>query len=382
MCGRGVAAVLGALVLLAGPAMAEAALGLPIADPAAASQTVVFDNFGSENAFTSLQPYPAGQVPGGPTLATALSFVPTTTVGFESVEVVVNRSQGTGALIVQLRADAAGLPGEVMETITVSGIAGATPVLATAVSAINPVLTADTPYWIVLTAGLGDFFSWHNSPSDVDSPLTVSASGGSSWSSPAPPGEARAVLRVNGSSAEPGFTVHDNPTDTYLPATCRWDLKHYADFAELTTLETRSGKPSMCGARVAFDTIVEKRKVPRSWSRWSSPPFAEVSRPDVLWSNGETSLTIRYAESSPRAPDRLTVGLEAQPNAPGLHTIVAEFYDSDDDLLGTISREVDGTRGARLFAATTGGEEIAKVIVHSDVDFAIAQLRVTNPSSP
>ena len=179
---------------------------------------------------------------------------------------------------------------------------------------------------------------------------------------------------------EPGFTVWQNPTQTYIgPVTCKWDLAHYADFTQLTFLDNRAGKPSMCGTKMSFDTTVEKRKVPRSWSRWSSPPVAELARPNVLWSKAETSLTIRYEKSGPGAPDRLTVGLEAQPNAPGVHTIVADFYDSADVLLGTISREVDGTAGARLFAATTDGEQIAKVVVHSDVDFAIAELRVTTP---
>ena len=69
-------------------------------------------------------------------------------------------------------------------------------------------------------------------------------------------------------------------------------------------------------------------------------------------------------------------GLEAQPNTEVPSLITATFFNGGN-LLGTIPINVNGSGGARLFAAQTTGQ-FTRVSLTSTDDFAIARLRYGN----
>jgi hypothetical protein len=119
---------------------------------------------------------------------------------------------------------------------------------------------------------------------------------------------------------------------------------------------------------VTFDADLVALTVPSTWGSWGSPPDTESATPRVLWSNGLTGLEMDLS-----APAR-TFGFEAQPNPLGLSQIVASFFRANV-LIGSITLDVDGDAGARLFAATTTTDPFDEVQLSADFDFAIAQVR-------
>jgi hypothetical protein len=125
---------------------------------------------------------------------------------------------------------------------------------------------------------------------------------------------------------------------------------------------------------VSFSTSLLPLTVGAGWATWGSPPNTESATPRVLWTQGATSLTFSFSEA-------LTgFGFEAQPNPFEVLDITAEFF-SGATSLGTITRAVDGSGGALLFAAAADfGDTFTSVVVTSAADFAVAQLRYTIPS--
>lgn len=162
-------------------------------------------------------------------------------------------------------------------------------------------------------------------------------------------------------SADSGFEPIKRPNASYTEATCVIDFSHVADF---TLLEEVSG----CGVTVSLGNTMSKRSVPGSWATWASPPHAETATPHVLRTNGPTTYTLTYSKKS-----RIT-GLEAEPSPFALWDISVTFRNGKGDVMGTITRTLDGEGGARLFAARTRG--VRTVTVESGADYAIAQLRV------
>ena len=74
-------------------------------------------------------------------------------------------------------------------------------------------------------------------------------------------------------------------------------------------------------------------------------------------------------------------GFEAQPNPFGVYPMTASFYDASDNLLGTISRNVNGNAGARLFAASSS-TPIAYVVFSSQEDWAVGAFRYGTLGGP
>lgn len=127
---------------------------------------------------------------------------------------------------------------------------------------------------------------------------------------------------------------------------------------------------------VDFSTPLLPLTVGAGWATWGSPPDTEQDNPRVWWTQGETSLTFEFS-----APLSIW-GFEAQPNPFGLLDITADFYQGIT-LLGSITRTVDGNSGARLFAAETDtGFFFSRVVVTSNADFAVAQLRYAIAEGP
>ena len=118
---------------------------------------------------------------------------------------------------------------------------------------------------------------------------------------------------------------------------------------------------------VTFSSPIEKRgPVPDGWLTWSSPPFSEDSNPDVLYPVGQTALTMNLSRPV------TTFGFELEPSPFAEYTFTADFY-YENTLVESITRQVSGNAGARLFART--GEPIDRVEVTGPVEFAIAQIR-------
>lgn len=101
------------------------------------------------------------------------------------------------------------------------------------------------------------------------------------------------------------------------------------------------------------------------WSTWASPPWVEPTPTDVFYT-GVTSLTLTLSQ-----PVNI-FGFEAEPNPFSTHSMTAYFYNGST-LVGSITRDVNGNSGARLFAAY--GDWFDRVVFSSNVDFAIGNVR-------
>jgi hypothetical protein len=130
---------------------------------------------------------------------------------------------------------------------------------------------------------------------------------------------------------------------------------------------------------VSFDHPRHVQQVPnQGWATWSAPPFAETATPRVLpdYNTGmlpTATFTFSHALSA--------FGLELEPDPFQVLPITVDFFDGST-LVGSISQMVDGSAGAREFAATTTTQEFTSVHITSTADFAGAQLRYTLTSEP
>lgn len=136
---------------------------------------------------------------------------------FMSAELAMYLAHGTSPLNISLTADAGGLPGDVIETISVS-VLNSEPALVTATSSLLPTLTAGSTYWITAVAS-GDLSSVWMFADELGMPIfgTVGYSydSGDSWStsSTVPPRDPltsneAAAFRVNGSAVpEPSSLI-------------------------------------------------------------------------------------------------------------------------------------------------------------------------------
>lgn len=162
-------------------------------------------------------------------------------------------------------------------------------------------------------------------------------------------------------------TPIDNPDAEYLASTTKIDISGLPFDSTHTTISDGT-------LTVTFSAPVTKRgPVPDGWLTWSSPPFSEDPNPDVLYAIGQTTLTMdlsRYVR---------TFGFELEPNPLSPLILTVEFYD-DGTLVESITRQVNGNAGARLFART--GDPINRVVITGPADFAIAQVRYLITISP
>ena len=166
------------------------------------------------------------------------------------------------------------------------------------------------------------------------------------------------------SPARADFVPIANPDPGYILAT---NLMPAVDpeFSTVTSVTDGINTATFYIAPNPVPSALTIYDVGSGWSTWSSPPFAETSTPRVL---GTTSqLEIRLDSSS------LVFGFEAEPQPFGIHTITADFY-GGGVLRGSISRDVEGDSGARLFAGFSS-LGIDDIFINSTDDFGIAQLR-------
>src|SRR5262245_35598754 len=171
------------------------------------------------------------------------------------------------------------------------------------------------------------------------------------------------VLTACTSLMQANTLVYPQPTLAYTFGTSLIPLTD-PDFSPVSSL-------SAGGVSVLFSTLMESLTVSTTWDTWGSPPDTESDTPRVLFSLFEPSVELSF--SSPLS----TFGFEAQPNAPGVYNITAAFFNGTVPIV-TISRDLDGISGARLFAASSD-QRFTRVLIEGDPNadgFAIAQIRV------
>lgn len=179
------------------------------------------------------------------------------------------------------------------------------------------------------------------------------------------PTEARDGPGTAGSSPIPAALIEiPRPDADYLRATTKIDIASLPEFSIHTSVT--DGVQT-----VSFSTPMERLQVPDSWLTWSFPPESESATPAVLFTQFENSLTLELARPTS------IFGFELEPNLFLVFSFTADFF-SGAELVGSITRSVDGFQGARLFAARSDGPPIDRITVSTAEDpfgFAIAQIR-------
>ncbi len=160
------------------------------------------------------------------------------------------------------------------------------------------------------------------------------------------------------------YTIFYQPTDgVYLPSTINYGGGD------------GSGNTISSLGPFIFSSPLVQLSVPGSWATWNCPPATESCTPNVLYTNGATTIHLISGGYN-------TVGVEVEPDAFAVETISVTFNDQFGQPIATIIRDVNGSGGALLFALQD--DTPGKWISHIDVedlnggDFAIAELRQGN----
>jgi hypothetical protein len=122
-------------------------------------------------------------------------------------------------------------------------------------------------------------------------------------------------------------------------------------------------------------TMMKLGPVPTGWATWDSPPWTETANPHVLFETTDTSMTWILSK-----PTRI-FGFELEPNAWNVFACTVDFY-AGATLVGSITQNVDGYYGARLFAARSLGAPFDKVEISVPAGaggFSVAQIRYSKP---
>jgi len=158
--------------------------------------------------------------------------------------------------------------------------------------------------------------------------------------------------------------IYNNPNANYLSgATCLIPLT-MADGTLVPAV-------SQCGVTVTFIAPPTKLSIPATWpSPWGNAPNqVEITNPEVLYTAGQTTLQIRF--SSPRR----IAGFEASPQLGTVQSFKADYIDASGNLIGTVSRTIQGAKARLIAAKTQATTKVAVIQITSNGDFAIARLR-------
>ena len=167
------------------------------------------------------------------------------------------------------------------------------------------------------------------------------------------------------------FKPYDNPVAKYTSKSCAIDLSGYTNGQTYTEVEGCGGKT----ATISIPLIKVQVGV-SGWSTWASPPFVENSAPHALADYvGGQLVTVSYSAKTK------TGGFELEPNDfDPPYDFTVDFYAGPDGTgkkIGSITRNVAGQAGARLFGAKSKKAFRSFVISGPPeaMGFAIAQLR-------
>lgn len=172
------------------------------------------------------------------------------------------------------------------------------------------------------------------------------------------------------------FTPISSPDASYLASTTYIDFAAIPDYTNVSSITDGMLTVSFVNPSSGGAQLMNKRTAPSgSWTTWSVAPDSQRGPNDtlpVLYSNGATA--VRFNLSTPVS----IFGFEAEPNPFSVYNLTAQFYDALGNLLGSISRNVDGNAGARLFAASSP-TPISYVVFSGQVDWAAAAFRYALP---
>lgn len=195
------------IVNLSGVRTLIAVAGLLLVTAAAAPAQVLFSNLGPGDSFDSSVGWILSSSASacGIDQQIATSFVPSSTASLGTVELALDLfGGGANEIDIAVMTDAAGVPGATLESIHLSGAIPGSPALVTATSALNPVLTGGTTYWVAALVGLDTCGAWwFNNTGDLD--IAGSFDSGASWSGF--PGLTAGALRVSGTAVVPEPTT-------------------------------------------------------------------------------------------------------------------------------------------------------------------------------
>jgi hypothetical protein len=161
------------------------------------------------------------------------------------------------------------------------------------------------------------------------------------------------------------FTLINTPTAQYTGSTKLVPIT-IADRSPVTTLSDSNETISITGGDQALT-------VPSSRANWSAPPVTESATPRVIYDTG-TSMTLTFSKPVN------TFGAEVEPNVFDTFGVTATFQNGSTTL-GTMSLQVGGQAGARLFGGTSNDQTFTSVKFTVDAaaqGFAIAEVRYTS----
>ena len=124
----------------------------------ARADAVIFSNLGSNDSYNGSTGWTEGTPNGGADyfINGSAFTVGATSLNLSTIEVAVGILQGTNQLTIDLDADSGGSPGSVIESFTINSAmppfgSFSSGNLVTATSVLNPLLTAGSQYWVVLS---------------------------------------------------------------------------------------------------------------------------------------------------------------------------------------------------------------------------------------
>ena len=166
----------------------------------ARADTVFFSNFGPGMTFNTNTGYNINGNNMFGTQIPSVGFTPTESFTLSSAVLGVGNVDGPNILQVLLMTSSGGLPGSVIETMTLTGLpqfgSGG---IVVANSALNPVLTAGTQYWLVaFPVEPNTFMAWNFSLNDFSTPALFSFSNLTGPWFPLSPLQVRPVFQING----------------------------------------------------------------------------------------------------------------------------------------------------------------------------------------
>jgi hypothetical protein len=172
-----------------------------------------------------------------------------------------------------------------------------------------------------------------------------------------------AALAITGSPSFAGFVQYSQPDGAYQAATTYLDTSYVTDATSVNLVTDGT-------LTIGFSSPLVKTT---SWT-WSATPNSQYGLGATVpvlegYSLGPT-LTLTLTFSSPL----FTFGVEVEPEPFELHDITVGFYNGAS-LVGSITRNVDGEAGARLFAASA--DPFSHVIISSETDFGLSGFRYT-----
>jgi hypothetical protein len=155
-----------------------------------AHATVIFSNFGPGLSYDTSGGNPIGNLSDGNTYGEAGVFTTGSAAdALDSIQIALSCAFSClDPVVVTLSSDNSGQPGAILESFQLAAVMLGTlgdnnpPLLLT--SALEPVLAANTQYWVTVSSDLNDSIAWNWNLAGDTSPEALSVDGGVSWFAP------------------------------------------------------------------------------------------------------------------------------------------------------------------------------------------------------